>query len=97
MYADTNFTAAGTAPVRTKDVRPIYAPMVIASGVKGEVVVEASVDARGRVGQLKVVKSQPMLTQATIDAVRQWEFDPATVAAGGSTITVTANFTPPSR
>jgi TonB family protein len=97
VYADTNFTAAGTAPVRTKDVRPIFAPMVIASGVKGEVVVEANVDARGRVGQLKVVKSQPMLTQATIDAVRQWEFDPATVAAGGSTITVTANFTPPSR
>ena len=97
VYADTDFTAAGKPPVRTKDVRPIYAPMVIASGVKGEVVLEASVDARGKVGQVRVVKTQPMLTQAAIDAVRQWEFDPATVAAGGSLITVTANFTPPSR
>ena len=97
VYAETNFTAAGQSPVRTKDVRPIYAPMVIASGVKGEVVLEASVDARGKVGQVRVVRTQPMLTQATIDAVRQWEFDPATVAAGGSLITVTANFTPPSR
>ena len=97
VYAETTVTAGANAPVKTKDVRPIYAPMVIASGVKGEVVVEANVDARGKVGQLKVVKSQPMLTQATIDAVRQWEFDPATVAAGGSVITVTANFTPPSR
>ena len=97
VYADTDFTAAGQSPVRTEDVRPIYAPMVIASGVKGQVVVEATVDPRGKVAQLRVVKTQPMLTQATIDAVRQWEFDPATVAAGGSLITVTANFTPPSR
>lgn len=97
VYADTQFSAAGTAPVRTKDVRPIYAPMVIASGIKGEVVVEATVDARGKVAQIRVVKTQPMLTQATIDAVRQWEFDPATVATGGSLITVTANFTPPAR
>ena len=97
VYADTDFTAAGRTPVRTKDVRPIYAPMVIASGVKGQVVLEATVDPRGKVAQLRVVKTQPMLTQATIDAVRQWEFDPKTVAAGGALITVTANFTPPSR
>ena len=97
VYGETQVTAAANAPVKTKDVRPIYAPMVIASGIKGEVVVEASVDARGKVVQVRVVKSQPMLTQATIDAVRQWEFDPKTVAEGGSLITVTANFTPPSR
>jgi protein TonB len=97
VYADTELRAAGTVPVRTKDVRPIYAPMVIASGIKGEVVVEATIDARGKVAQMRVVKTQPMLTQATIDAVRQWEFDPATVPSGGSIITVTANFTPPAR
>ena len=97
VYADTQITAAANAPVKTKDVRPIYAPMVIASGYKGEVIVEANVDARGKVAQVRVIKSQPMLTQAAIDAVRQWEFDPATVAAGGSVITVTANFTPPAR
>ena len=97
VYAETQVTAAANAPVKTKDVRPIYAPMVIASGYKGEVVLEANVDARGKVGQVRVIRSQPMLTQATIDAVRQWEFDPTTVAQGGSLITVTANFTPPSR
>jgi TonB family protein len=70
---------------------------VIASSYKGDVVLEANVDARGKIGAVRVVKTQPMLTQATIDAVRQWEFDPATVAVGGSLITVTANFVPPSR
>ena len=97
VYAQTEVTAAsGKAPVRTKDVRPIYAPMVIASGYQGQVVLEASVDARGRVGQVRVIKSVPMLTQATIDAVRQWEFDPASVTENAS-ITVTATFTPPAR
>jgi TonB family protein len=97
VYAETTVTAAAGVPVKTKDVRPIFAPMVIASGYKGDVVLDANVDARGKVTQVRVVKSQPMLTQATIDAVRQWEFDPKTVAAGGSLITVTATFTPPSR
>jgi len=71
--------------------------MVIASGYKGVVVIQASIAATGKVARMRVVKSVPMLTQATIDAVRQWEFDPKTIADGGSTITVTANFTPPSR
>jgi TonB family protein len=97
VYAQTEVTAPGKAPVRTKEVRPIYAPMVIASGYQGQVVIEANVDARGKVGQVRVIKSVPMLTQATIDAVRQWEFDPKSVAADGVSITVTATFTPPAR
>ena len=97
VYATADYTAAGPRPKQTRHVRPIYAPMVIASGIKGEVVLEATVDARGKVAQVRVVKSQPMLTQATIDAVRQWEFDPETVSAGASVITVTAAFTPPTR
>jgi protein TonB len=97
VYAETSVTATAGLPTKTKDVRPVFAPMVIASGYKGEVVVEANVDSRGKVAQVRVVRSQPMLTQATIDAVRQWEFDPATVPVGGSLITVTANFTPPPR
>ena len=47
--------------------------MVMASGIQGEVVVEATVDTRGKVAMLRVVRTLPMLTQATIDAVRQWE------------------------
>jgi TonB family protein len=96
VYAETEIAAAGKAPVQTRHVRPIYAPMVIASGIQGQVVLEAGIDARGKVGQVRVVQSVAMLTQATIDAVRQWEFDPASVAEHAS-ITVTATFTPPVR
>lgn len=76
-------------------MRPIYAPMVMASGIQGEVVVEATVDTRGKVAMLRVVRTLPMLTQATIDAVRQWEFDPTTMSGAPVVVTVTASFTPP--
>ena len=69
--------------------------MVIASGIKGDVVLEVAVESTGKVGQVRVVKTQPMLTQATIDAVRQWQFDPKTVEAG-TLVSVTATFLPPS-
>ena len=39
---------------------------------------------------VRVVRTLPMLTQATIDAVRQWEFDPATVGSEPVVVTVTA-------
>jgi TonB family protein len=95
VYAKTEYTSLGVRPVKAKDVRPIYAPMVIASGIEGDVVVEATVDARGKVSMLRVVRTLPMLTQATIDAVRQWEFDPTTVSGAPVVVTVTASFTPP--
>ena len=95
VYADTGYTAAGSRPVKIKDVRPIYAPMVIASGIKGDVVLEATVDPRGKVATVRVVQTLPMLTQATIDAVRQWEFDPASIGSEPAVITITASFTPP--
>ena len=94
VYADTDYTAAGSRPVKIKDVRPIYAPMVMASGVRGDVVLEATVDPRGKVSTVRVVQTLPMLTQATIDAVRQWEFDPATLGGEPVVVTVTASFTP---
>ena len=97
VYADTDYTASGSRPVKIKDVRPIYAPMVMASGVKGDVVLEATVDPRGKVATVRVVQTLPMLTQATIDAVRQWEFDPATLGGEPVVVTVTASFTPPTK
>jgi protein TonB len=69
--------------------------MVMASGVKGDVVLEATVDSRVKVATVRVVQTQPMLTQATIDAVRQWEFDPATVGGEPVVVTVTASFGKP--
>jgi TonB family protein len=99
VYAETSYTAAGNtkALTRIKDVRPVHAPMLRRLGVQGTVVVEASVDHRGRVTDARVVESVPLLDQAVIDAVKQWQFDAATVNAPGNPIllTVTARFVAP--
>jgi TonB family protein len=88
-YAETSFVTVdgSSAPKKVKDVRPIYPPMALQMGVQGRVVVEAAIDAHGRVVTARVIESIPLLNQSTIDAVKQWRFDPATVA-GAATPTV---------
>lgn len=83
------------APNKIKDVKPIYPPMAQAARVSGTVTIEATIGADGKVVDAKVVRSIPLLDQAALDAVRQWEYLP-TMLNGSPVpirITVTVNFT----
>jgi protein TonB len=64
------------APVQVKRVPPLYPPAALAEGVKGVVILEAVIGADGRVTDVRVLRSIPLLNQAAIDAVRQWEYQP---------------------
>ena len=58
--------------------------------------IEATIGPDGKVGDAKVVRSIPMLDQAALDAVRQWEYTP-TLLNGKPVpvvVTVTINFSP---
>jgi len=96
-YAQTSFTTAANTKTleKVKDVRPVYPPIAIASGIQGTVIVEAAVDGEGRVIDARVVESVPLLDQPTLSAIRQWQFDPATVTGDRVVVTVRASFTPP--
>jgi TonB family protein len=67
------------APVKTKDVRPVYPAMALSSRVEGVVTIDATIGADGKVTDAKVVHSIPLLDQAALAAVRQWEFTPTLV------------------
>ena len=70
--------------------------MAQAAGVQGVVIIEAVIDsARVRVQTRKVLRSIPLLDQAAIEAVKQWEFTPTLLngAAVPVIMTVTVNFT----
>jgi protein TonB len=58
------------------------------------VVLEATIDAQGRVTDVRVLRSVPLLDQAAIDAVRRWEFSPTHLngVAIPVVMTVTVNF-----
>lgn len=64
------------APSKIKDVKPVYPAVAQAARVGGEVTVEATIGPDGKVVDVKVVRSVPLLDQAALDAVRQWEYTP---------------------
>lgn len=79
------------APRKTIDVRPDYPHIARQARVEGTVVMEAVLDATGRVTQLRVIQSVPMLDQAAMDAVRQWRYTPSTY--GGRPVSVLMTIT----
>jgi protein TonB len=81
-------------PKKIKHVPPLYPPIAQSARVAGVVIIEARLDADGHVSQARIVKSIPLLDQAALDAVRQWEFTP-TLLNGVATpviMTLAVNF-----
>ena len=83
------------SPRKTVDVRPIYPEVARLARKEGMVILEAVLDTSGRVTQLRVIRSEPLLDQAALDAVRQWRYAPSTY--GGKPVsvlmTITVRFT----
>lgn len=63
-------------PQKTKHVDPVYPPIAQSARVQGVVILETIIDEQGRVADARVLRSIPLLDQAALDAVRQWEFSP---------------------
>jgi protein TonB len=63
-------------PTKIKDVRPVYPEVARAARVQGVVIVEVRIEADGTVSDARILRSIPLLDQAALDAVRQWEFSP---------------------
>jgi TonB family protein len=82
-------------PAKVRDVRPLYPPDAMRARVQGVVILETMIDPSGRVMDAKVLRSIPMLDEAAVDAVLQWEFTPTLLngAAVPVIMTVTVNFT----
>lgn len=83
------------APVKVRHVPPIYPTIAQRAGVEGVVIIEAVVGTDGRVRQARVLRSQPLLDEAALTAVRQWEFSPTKLNGVPVPVimTVTVNFT----
>jgi protein TonB len=64
-------------PEAITKVAPLYPDIAREAGVDGQVMVQALVGKDGKVHDVRVVKSIPMLDQSAITAVRQWVFKPA--------------------
>jgi protein TonB len=82
------------APRKVANVDPVYPRVAQIAHVEGVVILEATIDARGRVMDVRVLRSVPLLDEAAIEAVRQWIYTPTLLNGVPVPIvmTVTVNF-----
>jgi protein TonB len=81
-------------PRKILDVKPVYPEDARAAKVEGVVIIETVIDRDGKVQDARILRSVPMLDQAAIDAVRQWQFEPLVIDGRPrpAIMTVTVNF-----
>ena len=70
---------------KVKDVTPVYPQMAKIAHIEGTVAMGALIDKNGTFQNLHVVSTDsPLLNQATLDAMKQWRFEPTT--CGGNPV-----------
>ena len=76
-------------------VKPAYPPIARQTRTQGVVVLEAIIDRDGSIQSLRVISGHPLLTQAALDAVKQWKYRPTLLNGEPIEVitTVTVNFT----
>ena len=66
-------------PRKVVNVTPAYPEIALKAHVEGVVIVEATIDERGRVRDATVLRGVPVLDEAALAAVRQWVYTPTLV------------------
>ena len=75
-------------PRKVKHVKPVYPVPAMSARVGGNVLIEATIGVDGKVHNARVMQSIPLLDQAALDAVRQWEFEPSRVDGAAVAVTM---------
>jgi len=63
-------------PVKVRGADPVYPAIAQAARVQGIVIIEATLGADGHIINARILRSVPLLDQAALDAVRQWQYTP---------------------
>jgi protein TonB len=63
-------------PAKIKHVAPVYPTLAQSVKKEGTVILEAVINEKGEVSQVRVLRSVELLDGAAMDAVRQWRFTP---------------------
>jgi protein TonB len=77
-------------PKLVKEVRAVYPEIARQSRVEGVVILGVKTDETGKVVDVMILRSIPLLDQAAIDAVRQWVYEPMIVDGKAVPVVFTA-------
>jgi len=81
-------------PRKIVDLAPVYPELAMKAGVEGIVVIEATIDPRGRVVNATVLRGVPVLDEAALVAVGKWVYVPTLLDGVPTSVimTVTVRF-----
>jgi periplasmic protein TonB len=81
-------------PRRVVVVQPVYPDVAAKARIQGTVILEATVNERGRVVNVSLLQGAPILTDAALDAVKKWVYTPTLINGVPTPIimTVTVHF-----
>lgn len=81
-------------PRKLRNVNPVYPPDALQARLQGVVVLECTIDTAGKVTEVRTLRGVPLLTEAAVAAVKQWEYTPTLLNGVPVPVimTVTVNF-----
>ena len=77
------------SPKKVKHVNPVYPAAARENKITGVVILEARIEADGRILEARVLRSIPELDDAALEAVKQWEFTPTVINGVPTPVTMT--------
>ena len=80
-------------PTKIKNVDPVYPAIAQTARVQGTVIIEATIGADGRVADARILRSVPLLDQAALDAVKQWQYTPTLLDGQPTAVIMTVTVT----
>jgi protein TonB len=60
-----------------EQTKPAYPPLARTARIEGVVVLEATINVKGKIENLHAISGHPMLLEAAIKAVEKWKYRPA--------------------
>ena len=81
-------------PMKVHNVDPVYPELARRAGVEGVVIIECTIDPKGRIAGARVLRGHPLLDRAALEAVEQWAYRPTLLngAPVSVVMSVTVNF-----
>lgn len=76
LAAEVHVSMSEATKAAVDKPHPEYSPIARQMRVSGEVVVEATINEKGTVDEVKVVSGNAMLTPSVVTAVKRWKFTP---------------------
>ena len=77
-------------PKPVKMVPPVYPQVASRAHVSGIVVLEATLTTDGLVSDIRVISGHPLLTDAAIQCVKQWRYEPTLLNGAPIAVILTA-------